>query len=521
MILSSTTNRLFVCSLAITGLLVGVPGCGDDTSAVDGGAVDGGAADAGAVDSSAADGGAVDGSTTDAGAVDSSASDDGGTGATLRAFPGAEGYGKDTIGGRGGQVIKVTNLNDSGPGSLRAAIETTGPRTVLFEVGGLITINSALQISDPNISILGQSAPGDGIAITAEGTPNIPVFRISTDEVIIRYIRVRRSSDRVSETSSDGIYIESGENIIIDHCSVALSSDENLAIADYTGAGTKNITIQYCIISNPYGGSSKGALSVSGLEGLTFFRNAFISNQIRNPLIDCQDDCPDVDTYFEVINNVIYNAKYYFSVDRGAASSGALGTPKHNIINNYSKLSTGDPFPLNPERRMVLSTTTDPMELFVRGNISFLRQTITEPVDWAEEWSMTQGADGIGNLDTRSPASNQVFVPHATPIIEDGVELYDANDVWANIRTHVGASYPTRDSHDDQMVSDVDTGERNNLALGYPIPTYDNGTPYTDANSDGIEDAWFIANVPAGNGASDTNAVGYTYLEVFLNQLDD
>jgi hypothetical protein len=435
----------------------------------------------------------------------------------VKAFPTAVGYGRNSVGGRGGRIIKVTSLADSGPGTLREAIESTGPRIVLFEVGGLITVNSALEITDSNISILGQSAPGDGIAITAEGTPNIPVFRIKTNEVIIRYIKVRRSSSRVSETSSDGIYIESGNNIIIDHCSMALASDENLAIANYTGVGTSNITIQYCIISNPYGGSSKGALCVSAINTLTFYKNAFITNNQRNPLISTQTSTPTFNPTFEIINNVIYNGKYQITVGRD--NPVMTGIPKFNIINNMSILRAG----INQERRMVLSTTDEPMEIYVKGNISKLRPTITDPTDWDEEWATTQGVDGVGGINTPAMTSNQIFAPHSTPIIEDMVFIEDAADVWSKIKDTVGASYPLRDSLDLKLVSDVNLGVRTTDALAEPIPTYDNfnnTTPsYTDSNNDGIDDIWFTANVPSGVNANDISPTGYTWFEEYINQL--
>ena len=228
--------------------------------------------------------------------------------AQLPAFPGAEGFGKYTVGGRGGQVIYVTNLNDSGAGSLREAINTSGPRTVLFKVGGLITVNSPLIISDPNISILGQSAPGDGIAITSSIDSGAGI-QISASEVIIRYIRVRRGTTLTYNGSADAFYIESGVNIILDHCSMAFANDENLGIARYGANPTQNITIQYSIISNPYGGSSKGSLCVRDINYVTFFRNAFMSNVTRNPYMSPQTDNPDYDTYFELVNNVL--CQYY------------------------------------------------------------------------------------------------------------------------------------------------------------------------------------------------------------------
>tara|TARA_R110000851_G_scaffold27764_7_gene77905 strand:- start:2947 stop:5031 length:2085 start_codon:yes stop_codon:yes gene_type:complete len=444
---------------------------------------------------------------------------------SLKAFPEAEGFGRNTVGGRGGTTIYVTNLNDSGAGSLREACEASGERTVLFSVGGLINLLSTINITNPFISILAQSAPGDGIYLTTQGVLGQRPIQVSADEVIIRYVGVRAITGSAGNSGVDGIYIQNGTNIILDHCSVAFASDELIGINHLTANPTKNITIQWCMITNAFGGSSsKGALCAKKIEGLSFYMNLFASNITRNPYLSPQDQNPDFDLQYEVINNVIYNCKYYIECTRvDSVDNGGTGIPQFNVINNIGILSTGLPYAKNTQRNMVLNYSELPVEIYVKGNIHPDRPLVAEPVDWVEEWSTTQGGDGEANKLNPAFAAHQVFVPHDTPIVTEGATILDADILWDNIKVSVGASYPSRDSHDVQMVDETETGNRADDVVEAILPTYNNvnnSTPaYTDSNNDGIDDAWFAANVPNGDTALDTNVIGYTYLEEFLNQI--
>ncbi|MHC4670948.1 MAG: pectate lyase, partial [Planctomycetota bacterium] len=151
----------------------------------------------------------------------------------IPAFPGAEGFGANTIGGRGGAVYEVTNLDNSGPGSLRAAIEASGPRIVVFRVSGTIHLQSQLRLTNPYITIAGQTAPGEGICLRDRD------FKIrQTHDVVIRYIRSRPGD--VTQTEQDAISLDECRNVIIDHCSASWSIDETLSV---TGSTTNNVTV--------------------------------------------------------------------------------------------------------------------------------------------------------------------------------------------------------------------------------------------------------------------------------------
>ena len=212
---------------------------------------------------------------------------------SVPAFPGAEGYGAMTRGGRGGKVILVTNLNDSGPGSLREACETEGPRIVVFRVSGTITLERALRISNPYITIAGQTAPGDGICLK-----RYPLL-INASEVIIRYIRVRLGDE--TDDDADAISGRYNKNIIIDHVSASWSVDETVSIYY-----CENVTIQWCLISESMydAGHVKGAHGYGGIWGSnrsTYHHNLLAHHSSRNPRF--ASGCG----YNDYRNNVVYN----------------------------------------------------------------------------------------------------------------------------------------------------------------------------------------------------------------------
>jgi pectate lyase len=202
------------------------------------------------------------------------------------AFPGAEGAGRFALGGRGGQVLFVTNLEDSGPGSLRAAVETKGPRTILFRVSGTIKLAKPLVIREGRVTIAGQSAPGDGITLRDQR------LEVAADDVVVRYIRARLGDE--SKTESDAVWINKGRRIILDHVSASWSVDETLsASARYVdpNEGFYDLTVQWSIISESLthslhakGDHGYGSLIRGGRGArISFHHNLWANHSARMP----------------------------------------------------------------------------------------------------------------------------------------------------------------------------------------------------------------------------------------------
>lgn len=409
----------------------------------------------------------------------------------LPAFPGAEGFGSTTKGGRGGKVIHVTNLNNSGPGSFRAAVEASGPRIIVFDVAGYIDIaqGQEIVIDEPYVTIAGQTAPGDGITFRGES------IGIKTHDVILRGVRIRAglgASDVLHVLPRNITNAREVYNVIIDHCSLSWSPDENFGV----WYDAHDITLQRNIISEGLGGTTqtpqgKGALFGSedapgGLpSNISFHHNLMAHNADRSIRTK-----PYVEV--EMINNLIYGWNYYAT--RAGAAMNIIG-------NHYIKSpATGGG---EPVRVSEAGSNT----IYVLNNIGPGRPTNT-----GAEWDIGRASE------SSAQASSPTF-----PL--SNVTIDKVEDVYDNILADVGVTAPAQDDVDIRIINDVikrtGTWDINNPNEVGGYPTLDAGTNPKDTDNDGMPDSWETARGLNPSSASDANGDddgdGYTNIEEYIN----
>lgn len=455
----------------------------------------------------------------------------------IPAFPGAEGGGAQTAGGRGGKVIVVTSLADRGPGTFREACETGGARIVVFNVAGVIKLESPVSIRAPYITIAGQTAPGDGVCITGESV------HIDTHDVIIRHMRFRRGATDVA-FRDDALGGQAVGNIIIDHVSASWGLDENMSIyrhvwnRDESGYGQKlptvNITIQNSIFSEALDTYNHAFGATIGGHNSLFARNLFASNISRNCSIGMDED-------FNFINNVTYNW-WNRSVDGGD------NTSRLNIINNNFK-----PGPVTPtegaisHRIVKMESGRDPAnknvfgKAYVAGNRMWYNERVTGD-NWDGGVQIGSAADAAGRED-EIRVDKPFEMAHAT-IMPTG-KAYDF------VLKNAGATMPRRDAVDARVIKTVKTGKaiyaddakefeplyvkRRLPADSYKmgiitnpqqvggLPEY-KGTPRLDSDGDGMPDEWErrygLNPYDASDAVLDCNGDGYTNIEKYINGID-
>ncbi len=448
------------------------------------------------------------------------------------AFPGAEGGGMYATGGRGGDVYVVTNLNDSGEGSLRYGIETApaAGRTIVFDVGGTIQLESTLTFKQKqNITIAGQTAPGDGITIEGYDT-NIS----DSQNIVIRFVRFRVGSRNLIKggDSMDALWGRDNDTFMIDHCTFSWNTDETLST--YRG---RNGTVQWCIISESLtvSGHSKGRHGYGGIFGgdnTVFQYNLLANHTSRNPRIgggsmsdpiaDAKDPTKTPSTAtLQLSNNVLYNQGFYPCYGGGYAYT--------NYINNYVKPGVGT-------RDNIMDSLINVGEngkfggFYVNGNILEGNDAISAD----NALGIKEDAPNYISATpyTTSDATKFDFDAFAT------VKLVSAEDCYDLVLNSAGATYPVRDAIDARVVAQVktDTGfyvNRPEEVGGYPARTVtaeDEGR--VDSDHDGIPDDWETAHgldpnsppddldsiKPATNDSNSPN-YGYSWLEVYCNEL--
>jgi hypothetical protein len=437
------------------------------------------------------------------------------------AFPSAEGYGRFTTGGRGGTVIEVTNLTDDNtPGSLRYAINQTSTRIIVFRVSGTIMLNSALSIKNGNLTIAGQTAPGEGICLGGY-TPSI-----DADNVIVRFIRFRLGD--LNNVEDDAFNGRNHKDIIIDHCSMTWSVDECASFYD-----NQNFTMQWCIIGESLYNSlhPKGAHGYGGIEGgwgATFHHNLYVSNTSRNPRF-CgaryHHDTADLEIV-DFVNNVIYNWGF------NNVYGGELG--QQNVRSNYYKPG---PATKSGVLNRILNPSEDPGtsssygKFYVSDNFA-----VGFPTTSADNW--TTGVQGVADA-----VKTQVKVSTQFPIAD--VRVQTPEQAYVAVLNLVGANYPSRDAVDSRLIQDTKTGSATFEGKTYkqnnsvPDPTKITGiidsqtdvggwpqlksaAAPTDSDHDGMPDDWEKSknlNPNDGSDRSNVAASGYTMLEEYLNGL--
>ncbi|SDJ91908.1 Pectate lyase [Catalinimonas alkaloidigena] len=419
-----------------------------------------------------------------------------------KAFPTAEGYGAAAKGGRGGKLLEVTNLHDHGPGSLRSAIEDPAPRTIIFDVSGTIELESPLDITQPFLTVAGQTAPGDGICLK-----NFPLHVANTHDVVIRAIRVRPGiASGLTGSELDGIEIRESQRVIIDHCTVSWTSDESMN----TWHGSEDITLQWCMIAEPLHHSvhEKGAHGYGASLGgkrATYHHNLFAHATARNPSVAGNADF--MTELMDFRNNVVFNWQH-------RSCDGKPGSI--NFVNNYYK--PGPATQADVRHRLVRVENADVYGFtpvwYIAGNALDGNSTISK-----DNWN-----GGIDLGDGVSKAKNTRDTPFAT----QPLPTESAEEAYKSVLAHVGVCAPGRDAHERRIIAEVTSGKPQHgngiidrVEQGGGWPTLTSTTPPADRDHDGMPDAWerkhkLNPNDPA-DGNQDANGDGYTNLEEYLN----
>lgn len=386
----------------------------------------------------------------------------------IPAFPGAEGYGAKTTGGRGGRVIAVTNLDDSGPGSLRAAVEEKGPRLVVFRVSGTIPLKNRITIRNDDITIAGQSAPGDGICLKGG-------LSVGANNVVVRYIRCRQ--DTSVHSQGDAIGGRFQHDIIFDHVSASWSGDETMSLYH-----NDNVTIQWCMITEACGKFINGEYTGHQFGGIwgnnhgTYHHNLIAENVSRNPRWASGSG------YNDYRNNVLYNWKYQSSYGGEAVQPGQADRFNFSTINIVANYYKAGPATQEGVRDRIAEPSArsgeDRGSWYVADNYVAGHPDVT-----ADNW---KGIDGHNYIKLDAPWS-------AIPINQQSPQ-----DAYAAVLTHVGCSKPNRDSYDAAIIGDVRNGTATFGVDGILTrPSEVGGWPELksapapkDSDGDGMPDEW-------------------------------
>ncbi|WP_313581462.1 pectinesterase family protein [Chishuiella sp.] len=414
-------------------------------------------------------------------------------GQNIPAFPSAEGFGRYSSGGRGGEIYIVTNLNDSGEGSLRKGITKKESRTIVFAISGTIFLKSPLDINHGNLTILGQTAPGDGITVA-----NYPVT-LKSNNIILRYLRFRLGD--LVKVEGDALGGRNIENIMIDHCSMSWATDENMSFYR-----VKNLTVQWSIIAEALNKSvhQKGAHGYGGIWGgepASFHHNLIMSNNSRNPRFSGSESTVNPeDEMVDFRNNVIFNwgDNNIYGGEKG----------KYNIINNYFKSGT-----ISKHKDRIINPSIPYGQFYVNGNFIEGYPKIT-----TNNWD--------GGVQTENP----LLAKAKEEFGKNEIKTHTAQETLQLVTKYAGASLK-RDEVDNRLINYLTNGYPKNISGiinsqnevgGFPI--LNSKITNIDSDKDGLPDDWEKANnlkIGIKNGSNFDLSSQYSNIEVYAESILD
>jgi pectate lyase len=428
-------------------------------------------------------------------------------GERMPAFAGAAGFGRNATGWRGGAVIKVTTLDDRGLGSLRACAEGSGPRVCIFEVAGTIDVDSTISVG-ANVYLAGQTAPGDGVQLRLGRSPDRPMMVRAANDVVIRHLRLRPGPSPDRSSSVDGIGIFDSHDVILDHLSVQYATDELLAIGTLRGS-VSDITVQDSLFAwgldranHSKGKHSKGAL-ICTMDGgecgrISLVRNLFAHNRDRNPDVNGTSIGP-----IEIVNNVFYNPISQF---------GEFYDWEGDLRINY----IGNTALSGPSTRR--TKVPHAVEIWNDRSPSYdVRVYVRDNIDGHHRRNGSELDELVVLPDHRRYLAPEPFSPLT-------VEAVAAEAALEGVLVHAGATVPTRDALDRQVVQDVI--DRTGHVISDPAevggwPSLGSGTAAVDSDDDGMPDPWEIGHGTdphAFDAWGDANGNGWANLEDYLNE---
>ncbi|MCL5282535.1 MAG: pectate lyase [Planctomycetes bacterium] len=412
----------------------------------------------------------------------------------LPAFPGAEGFGSTTPGGRGGKVLFVTSLDDSGPGSLREACEAEGSRIVVFRVSGLISLQKPITVRNPYLTLAGQSAPGDGICLR-----NYPLA-VATHDVVVRFLRSRLGD--LAGRAEDCLDLANGAgHVIFDHCSATWSIDECLSLA----GNVSDATVQWCLIAealnnskHPKGPHGYGSLARAN-GPVSLHHNLWAHHNARSPRFGDNYDRPPYPV-FDFRNNVIY--------DFGGTCSGLTqGRFPVNYVANYIR-----PGPSSKARTPITIGGPSDLTFFIRDNIFEGNDVLTADNTQFFNRVEIEGTPQVRIVDK--------------PFAAAPVKTLSAKEAFEAVLAMVGASVPVRDAVDARIVDQVRQHKGAIIDSQAQVggwPEYRQSLPPQDSDSDGMPDTWEAAHEldpqDPSDSSKDRDGDGYTNIEEYLNDL--